>query len=195
MSPNSEDELKGGATGESHGDVETFLRLFGAHRQRLFRFIVALLPSLHDAEDVLQETNVVLWRKFNEYQSGTNFLAWATQIARFEVLKHRRSHARTGKFLPLDHEVMDQLAEDVRRNGERLDGISDAFHRCVQRLSAADQELLRLCYSTGSTAKAVAAELGRPANSVYKSLGRIRQALLGCVKRKLRLADLPGGAS
>ena len=42
-----------------------------------------------DAEDVLQEANLVLWRKFDQYQEGTNFFAWACQIIRYEVLKYQ----------------------------------------------------------------------------------------------------------
>ena len=50
--------------------VEEFMRLFGAHRRRLYQFILSLVPNVQDAEDVLQETNIILWRKFGGYQPG-----------------------------------------------------------------------------------------------------------------------------
>src|SRR4051812_23964504 len=74
--------------------VESFLRLWEAHRRRVFHFILALLPAVQDAEDVLQETSIVLWRKFGEFEPGTNFLSWAHKVAHFEVLRHRRKGGR-----------------------------------------------------------------------------------------------------
>lgn len=174
-------------------EVETFLRLFAVHRQRIFQYILGLIPNLHDAEDVLQETNVVLWRKFGDFKPGTSFVAWATRIAHFEVLRHRRRQARSRKQIILDEEVLQLLAYDASGNCDHLAAASEVLHRCVEKLSDADRELLRLTYSTAQKITDIAAQIGRPANSVYKSLGRIRQALMDCVKRGLRLAEQPGG--
>ena len=65
-----------------------FIRLFLQNERRIYAFIVSLLPDLTDAEDVLQETSVVLWEKFDQFQPGTNFVSWACKIAHFKVLKH-----------------------------------------------------------------------------------------------------------
>ncbi len=173
--------------------VEQFLRLFSMHRQRLFQYILALLPNLHDAEDVLQETNVILWRKFGEYQEGTNFAGWAMRIAHFEILKHRRRQARGGKPVLLDERVLETLAVEAGANVSVLEAASNALEHCLRKLSKEDQALLRATYAASEKITEVAARLQRPVNSVYKSLGRIRQALLACVKRGVRLAEWPGG--
>ena len=151
--------------------VEMFLRLFGAHRQRVFQYILALLANLHDAEDVLQETNVVLWRKFAEYEPGTNFVAWATRIAHFEVLKHRRRQFRQRKQLLLDENLIEQLAAEATEEVDRLSAASEALQRCLEKLADSDRELLQATYSATQKITEVAARLRRPVNSVYKSLG------------------------
>ena len=68
---------------------EEFMALYSGHQRRLYLYVMTLLPASVDAEDVLQETNLVLWRKFDQYLPGTNFFAWACQITRYEVLKYR----------------------------------------------------------------------------------------------------------
>lgn len=183
---------RSGGPGPGAEGVEEFLRLFGTHRRRLYQFILSLVSNLQDAEDVLQETNIILWRKFADYQPGTNFYAWAARVAHFEVLKLRRKLSREAVLL--DDAVLEQVAADARDGADSLEAVRDALQKCLQKLSPADRELIARRYGTGSRGKAVAEQLGRPANSVYKSLGRIRQALLECINRGLRLADRPGGA-
>jgi RNA polymerase sigma-70 factor (ECF subfamily) len=173
--------------------VEAFLRLWEAHRRRVFHFILALLHEVHDAEDVLQETSLVLWRKFGEYRAGTNFLAWANQVAHFEVLRHRR---KAGRHNLLDDAVLEQLAIDASEQAHHLDGVRGALERCLAKLSPADRELVSRCYAADERGKDLARLANRPANSVYKSLGRIRRALFDCITRSLRTADgTTGGLS
>lgn len=171
------------------------MRLFGAHRRRLYQYVLALLPNLQDAEDVLQETNIICWRKFGEFEPGSSFLAWASRVAHFEVLKRRRARARDRAVQPLDDGVLEQLARDARDDADELAGVREALQGCLKKLAPGDRELIVRRYSAGEQGKDLAEQLGRPANSVYKSLGRIREALLDCVTRTLRLAEWPGGAA
>lgn len=171
--------------------AEEFMALFTAHHRRLFRYILALLPRLHAAEDVLQETNLVLWRRFAEFRPGTDFYAWASRVAFLQVLKYRKS-ARHREAFGLDEDVLETLAQRSVESTDYLDGARDALQNCLTKLSATDRDLILRRYMSGESGKKVAAELGRPQNSVYKSLGRIRQGLLQCVQRSLSRTVLPG---
>src|SRR5215218_891528 len=71
-----------------------FLELYSHNYPRLQFYLMTLLPGSDDAADVLQETSLVLWRKFDTYATGTNFFAWACKIARLQALKYRE---RRGK--------------------------------------------------------------------------------------------------
>ena len=173
------------------GRGEQFLALYSSHQRRLYLYAVTLLPVSVNAEDVLQEANLVLWRKFDQYQPGTNFFAWACRIVRLEVLKYREKHARAAKLF--DPDVLDQLASvAVERIGQY-----DEFHRralldCMQRLSPADRELMRQRYADAIPVQAMAAAMNRSPNAVSQSLGRIRRSLFDCINRAVD-SDEEGG--
>jgi RNA polymerase sigma-70 factor (ECF subfamily) len=163
--------------------TEDFVQLFTKWQRRLFLFILAQVPHLVDAEEVLQETNLVIWRKSHTFRPGTNFYGWCCRIAVLEVLKHRERHRRSA--VPLSDEFIEVIAREARENVEPLEERRRALLACLGRLAPADRELIRLRYAPSETGKGLARKLGRPANSVYQSLSRIRRALLECVKRRL----------
>jgi len=160
-----------------------FVELYSGHYPRLQYYVMALLPTANDAADVLQETSMVLWRKFDTFEPGTNFFAWACKIARLQALKHRERQGRAAKAF--DVRVMEKLAD------EACDEISvrgvplQALENCIAKLSEVDSLLIRRRYQPGMTLKRLAEDVGRSANSVCKSLGRIRRALLECIDRTM----------
>jgi RNA polymerase sigma-70 factor (ECF subfamily) len=163
--------------------TEDFVQLFTKWQRRLFLFILAQVPNLVDAEEILQETNLVIWRKSHTFRPGTNFYGWCCRIAVLEVLKHRERYRRS--TVPLSDGFIEVIAREARENVDPLEDRRRALLTCLSRLSPADRELIRHRYAPGETGKSVARTLGRPANSVYQSLSRIRRALLECVKRRL----------
>ena len=154
-------------------------------QRRLYLLILAQLPSPADAEEVLQDVNVVLWRKADRFEPGTNFFAWAAQVARFEVLKCKRRHARSK--LTFSDEFVAAVAEEVEEQSDLLERRRHALRHCLGKLKAKDRELIELRYASEGEAKDLAEQLGRPANSVYQSIGRIRKALQECVQRRVAL--------
>jgi RNA polymerase sigma-70 factor (ECF subfamily) len=160
---------------------EEFMRLFVENQRRVHAFIATLLPNLADAEDVLQETSVTAWRKFSEFQVGTDFVRWACTIARLEVLKYRRQQ-KPGRLLFSDA-MVENLADHQINQSETLEGWNQALADCMAKLRAVDRELFLRCSTSDATARQVADQLGRPANTVYKAIARIRKALVECVQR------------
>ena len=65
---------------------EAFVQLMTEHQGRLYAYVLSLLGDPDQANDVLQETNLVLWRNAGEFQMGSNFRAWAFRIAHFQVM-------------------------------------------------------------------------------------------------------------
>jgi RNA polymerase sigma-70 factor, ECF subfamily len=170
--------------------AEEFMGLFAAHHRPLFRYILALLPRLHAAEDVLQETNLVLWRRFPEFRAGTDFYAWAARVAFLQVLKYRKGSRR--ESFALNEDVLETLAARSIESTDYLDSAREALQKCLAKLRVEDRDLILRRYMSGDSGKQVADALGRPQNSVYKSLGRIRQGLLECIQRSLSRTVLPG---
>lgn len=163
---------------------DELVRLLTAHKRRLFAFIFALVHSIPDAEDVFQQTSLVMWEKFDDFEPGSDFVAWAMSIARFKAIDTvRRRHRDRMQF---SSDLMDQLAEQADSQSERYEARAEALAACQDKLSARDQKTLQACYAHGITIKEAAVALGRPAGSVYDSLSRIRGVLLECIGRTLR---------
>src|SRR3954471_22737634 len=79
-----------GAADEECEQQAGFAALLARHHVALMGFVLSLVPSWSDAEDIVQEASALMWRKFGDFEPGTNFLAWACQIARFLVMNHIR---------------------------------------------------------------------------------------------------------
>lgn len=160
-----------------------FVQLFTRHQRRLYLYILAQVPYPTDAEEILQNTNVVTWAKFRQFQIGTNFLAWVTQIANFEILKYRSRKRRDR--LQFSDEFLEQVAQEAVVRTDELERRRSALTQCLQKLKPKDRELIQLRYAPGETGKNLAENLGRPANSVYQSLARVRRTLWECIQRRL----------
>jgi RNA polymerase sigma-70 factor (ECF subfamily) len=169
---------------ESHQVAdEAFVRLLAEHRKPLFRFIFCLVHSMHDAEDLFQQVTITLWDRFDEFEPGTNFYAWACSVAKNKALNFFKSRKRQSVYFSA--ELIDEIAKREQIQSDLYEARLKALASCRQKLAAADQKLLAACYDSNRSVGMAAQEIGRPVGSVYTSLSRIRQALHDCVKRAL----------
>ena len=160
-----------------------FVQLFTKLQRRLFLFILAQVGNPTDAEEVLQETNVIIWSKFHQFQAGTNFFAWAGKIATYEILKYRDK--RRSSRLQFSDDFLSRVAEEAIEISDELELRREALSECLRGLKPEDRELIQARYAPGENGLRVAEKLGRPINSVYQSIGRIRKVLFDCVTRRL----------
>lgn len=161
--------------------AEEFVRLLTAHQGAMFRYVLALVPNEEDARDVLQEATVALYRKFDGYDPERPFLAWAYQFAYLEVLKHRdRVRQANRAFRP---EVVDRLARDREEMEPVLEARAVALEGCLQRLTAADRDLIDRRYRKNVKPDELAAELGTSRRTLFRNLDRVRRRLLECITR------------
>lgn len=163
--------------------TEEFIREFSAGQRQLFLSILPVVGNPTDAEEVLQDTNVIVWAKREQFTPGTNFLAWARAIARLETLRFLRK--KRSRLRLLDQSVLSQIAEQSETRAGDSELRYSALQHCIEKLRKPDRELLKLRYSPGMNGDLAAAKLNRPPNSVYQSLGRIRRALAECVRLRL----------
>ena len=171
------------ALGE-HERRDAFARLFAQHDRWLFAYLVSLLGNSAHAEEVFQEVCVVLWREHETFQLGTNFVKWVSVIAHNQVHRFRRQQRRVGP--QLSDAAVDLLAEDAVERADLLESRRDALRRCLDKLPNGDRQVVSRCYGdTRVSFKTAAADLGRPVNTVYKALNRIRRALYDCIERAI----------
>jgi RNA polymerase sigma-70 factor len=159
-----------------------FVRLLTQHSSRIFGFVLALCVNRSDAEDVFQNTSVVLWEKFDTYEPGSNFFAWACRIAYFEALYDRR---KTSRVRTLSDEAWQALAADALAITDEKEDNQEALAECLEKLSAADRDLLHQKYFLQRSVTEMAESCSRSIHSIYRALSRIHDSLLECVRRKL----------
>lgn len=166
--------------------VERFAQLLATCQRRVFLYALALVHHAADAEEILQETNLVLWRKFDQYQPGTDFGRWACRIAQLEVLKFREKQGREKLF---SDEFIESLAVEAESAMEQLDRRREALSGCLAKLNEGDRHLVTRRYSESASTRSVAEALGRSVQGTRKALHRIRGALLVCIERTLAVED------
>jgi RNA polymerase sigma-70 factor (ECF subfamily) len=169
-------------------DVPALAAQFGEYlrrdQARLYGYIHSLVRDLSDADDLFQQTSLILWRKFGEFDPTRSFFPWACGIARLEVANFLRSRGRQRLYFSDDLNLLLIEAHDEIPDEELADR-RDALARCVGKLRQRDRELLEECYGVGTGVHDAAGRRGRSCQSVYNSLRRIRRALYECITRAL----------
>ncbi len=163
--------------------------LIARHQASLHAFIISLMPGLDGVEDVLQETNMVLWEKRETYEVGTDFRAWACAIARFKAMAHRRKIARLGTR-SLEDDLLDMLATECAAGPDELDERLRALEKCLGRLDEPERGLVEHRYYSAAGLDEFATRSGRPVESLRVSLFRIRAALKKCISAELAFVNL-----
>jgi RNA polymerase sigma-70 factor (ECF subfamily) len=161
--------------------TEQFVGLILQVQPRLYGYILSLVADPNLAQDILQETNLVIWRKSEEFEFGTNFPAWAYRIALFQVKAARKKMGRDR--LVFSDEMVQVLAREAESCLEDIQDRLKILRKCMNLLSLKQQSLLEQRYTLGRTAGDIANELGRPVASIHQTLYRIRLALMECVGR------------
>lgn len=166
-------------------DQERFIRLWTAHQPSVANYVHALVRDRSAAEDLLQETALLAFRKFAEYDGQRPFVAWALGIARFKVMGLRRDAARNR--LVFDDEALetftDAWAQQSQGRSERVETLED----CIGQLASHAQVVVKLRYFEDRTAEQIAEKLGANGGSIRVTLQRIRTQLRECIERKMRL--------
>lgn len=162
---------------------DQFLRLFLEHEEALRGFVRALVADREQSREVMQEVAAVLWRKFDELAAPEDFRRWAFGIARFEALASARDRARDRHTF--SDELLMQLAEEAESCADAFEAERSALERCLQKLPEPQRVLVATAYERGARIDELAARMGRTAMSLYKTLHRIRLALIDCTRREL----------
>jgi len=164
-------------------DLEPFIELLTRNQSRLYAFVYSLVGDAELAQDVFQETNMVLWRKADEFDSSREFMPWAFAIARNQIRAARQKRGRDR--LLFDDEAMDRIAERLSQRSSRMDERQVALASCIQMLPEEQRDLVTMRYQDGCSLDRIAQQLDRTANSVAVAIHRLRQSLARCIESKL----------
>jgi RNA polymerase sigma-70 factor (ECF subfamily) len=170
-------------------DREAFARLLTSHQRAIYTFIRSLVPNPADVDEVWQNTNVILLKKADQFESGTNFRAWSLQVAQWEVFNFRRRQQTRNRVL--SDVMVEQLADDIREQSESEQSRLEALRHCVSKLRPNDRELIQLRYREQARGAEMADRLGRSKDAVYRAVTRIRRALLACIRFRMAGEEHP----
>lgn len=151
---------------------EQFMRLFLSAERELLRYVMALVPNVNDARDVVQETAVALWKANAKYDRAKPFDPWACRFALNEARLFLRTEGRRRRFL--SEEVAGILKHRRLEIVGRLDERRDSLRDCVERLPSDQHAQVRGYYFDDESIDTLSARYERGSEAIYKSLQRIR---------------------
>lgn len=163
---------------------EQFLRLLTANEPAIRAYVRRLVPTRHDAADVMQRISLVLWKKFRELDEPESFRKWAFGVARYEALAWLREKSRDR--LVLAEDVVQAVASESAQNEERLSLQRAALEGCLEKLPSKQRTLLLAAYAPDVLIHEVAKQSGRTVAAFYQWLHRMRSRLLECTRQSLQ---------
>lgn len=165
-------------------DQIRFMRLWTAAQPAVSGYVHSLVRDRSVADDVLQETSMVLFRRFDEYDDQRPFLAWALGIAKFQVLSLSRDAARSR--VAFDTDLLGRFTESWAELTPSTSDRSHFLQDCIRRLAGRAKQMVQHRYYDEMTADQIAEQTGGTGAAVRVALQRIREQLRECVERQLR---------
>lgn len=162
---------------------QAFMQALTRHQRDVRSFIIGLTPTVADADDILQEVNLALWKKRASYDRRQEFLRWAFGFAVMEVRNFRNRTAKSKLWF--NDDVLNLVAESNYDESRLADQRRDALSLCIQKLGSIERQFITDFYRNQCSAQFLADASGKPLSTVYKTLTRARQALRACIERTL----------
>ncbi|HWL08380.1 MAG TPA: sigma-70 family RNA polymerase sigma factor [Planctomicrobium sp.] len=165
-----------------------FLRLLATSYRDLYASALSIVGNRNDVEDVIQEVCVVLWKKYDEFEQGTNFRKWACAIA-FNVAKAYARKQRRAQGAGLSEEALLRITQMRTAGTELFELRREVLRNCVGKLPEKDRRFLAECYRPSISLIEFAQRQERTVSAVYSKLKRIRKAIADCVHKQLGKGD------
>lgn len=158
-----------------------FLELLTPNYYKIHSFILTLVPNKADSEDVLQSAITYMWKHFEDFKAGTNFLSWAFTISKYQVLTYRKKKQRS--IVHFSEDAIALLESENQRLSRDIDVRLDALGTCLKKLPYKDLDFIKKRYEHKLSIRDMAAEFGISVNIAYKRLAMIKALLLNCIHR------------
>jgi RNA polymerase sigma-70 factor, ECF subfamily len=161
-----------------------FLRLFVRHQQEVYAYILTLVPHVHDADDLFQDGMSVMWQKFDQFQPGTNFAAWAVQVMRYQILDYRRNQARSKRVF-IEDSLFEALMDHIPTIQDEAAIRIEALRKCQALLDNRAKRILKMRYEHNTAIVEMASYLKVSRRHIYHILGQINRVLMRCMRRAM----------
>ncbi len=162
----------------------TYVSYITKYQSALYAYILTIHPDRNAAEDVLQETNLILWKRIDDFEMGTNFQAWAYKIAYFQTMRYLKTKKRKS-WLFYNDELLDVLNEETLERFDNIMEKRDALKHCISKLKPDDAELLNIRYEHNASLAEISEITGRSEGALKQVFLRIRRTLRAGIERHL----------
>lgn len=162
-----------------------WMQLLSRNYQRIYNYILMLVPNRNEADDIMQETVIIMYEKSDLFQVGTDFLSWSIVIAKYQVLCHLKKQRRNKVIF--NSTIIDMIDKNaiMRIRDKQHEDWFDALRDCIFKLSHTDRQLIKMRYYKDIDVKSLASRLGYSFQTIYRNLSRINGLLAECVQRTI----------
>ena len=161
--------------------MDLFVKLLSSNQKWIYAYILSMVPNYNDADDLMQETSSIMWKKFDDFQQGTDFVKWGIKIAHYQILNFCRKKSRSP--LHFNSETIEILQDNCETAVKEFNTRQDALRNCFKKLTENDRDLLRVHYYQSTPVKEIARQFGQTVQNIYQKLTRIEYALLNCIQK------------
>lgn len=172
---------------ENPKNPDFFVRQLMNHRKRIYAFILTLVANTSDADDIMQDTALLMWKKYRQAEEIKDFAAWGMRVAHFKVLEFRKKQYETK--LQFNSELFDSLIGGAAAANENVDARFEALKKCLSKLDEKSRYLVQMRHQKGETIKSIAAAIKMPQHTAYKVIARLHEQLVRCVHKTLKVEE------
>jgi RNA polymerase sigma-70 factor (ECF subfamily) len=163
------------------GDLGAFGALVERHHASVRACLAVRMNSVHDAEDLAQETLLVAFRKLPGIDATLPLGPWLRGIAMHLLANHRRKFRATPIGMNDELQALiDARIEISDHESERM----SALRECLETLDGPARTLVNARYSDGATLDELAARTRRKTSAISMQLHRLRNLLADCIEKR-----------
>lgn len=158
---------------------EYFLYLMTPVQGRIFAYILSRWPNKSDAEDIMQETISILWKKFDTYEPGTEFHSWAFAVVKFVLMNYSKKNKNN--HIQFSEQTLEVLEEQSEKHLKSYNSQIDILRTCIGKLPAKEMKIIKLKYEVGLSTHKIANTFGISSRTFYRVLSKIHNSLIKCM--------------
>ena len=171
-------------SGTARGDRACFEDLYLRTSSKLFGICLRILHERNEAEEVLQDVFLTIWRKASQYDAQrANPITWLAMIARNKAIDRLRASRVERASLPIE------IAGDPADDGLDASALADAAHEgrrlhdCLDELTGEQGRVIRVAFFEGCTYEDIARRTTTPIGTIKSWIRRGLLKLKDCLER------------
>jgi RNA polymerase sigma-70 factor (ECF subfamily) len=160
------------------GDENALPILIKNNLDLVYNFVRRMVKNNHDAEDIVQETFVKLWKKSGTYKRGGRFSPWLLSIARntaLDFLKKKKDFVFSQFESDDGHNFLEASLSDPEPLPDEVfsrAGLREQMEASLSQIALEQREVIVLRHTSNMTFEEIGDVVGRPLNTVKSQYRR-----------------------